>query len=87
MEVAFRPERVTLSENVPAQDATINHLRARIAEVVYLGARTEFRLETEGGQAIWVEAPNDRAHARLRVGTNVHASIAAIDCRIISKGE
>jgi spermidine/putrescine ABC transporter ATP-binding subunit len=83
MEVAFRPERVTLSEIEPAQDATINCMRARITEAVYLGARSEFRLETAGGQAIWVEAPNDRAHARLRVGANIHASIAASDCRII----
>jgi spermidine/putrescine ABC transporter ATP-binding subunit len=84
VDVAFRPERVLLYPAPPALDAPATVLSTRVVGMVYLGARTELRLATEGGQTLLVDAPNDRQHARYGVGTPVHAVIRADDCRVLA---
>jgi spermidine/putrescine ABC transporter ATP-binding subunit len=82
VDVAFRPERVALHERAAACDRAQALVPARVAEAVYLGARSEIRLEA-GGRSILVETPNLREHARLQPGAMVHAAIAAEDCRVL----
>jgi spermidine/putrescine transport system ATP-binding protein len=58
VEVAVRPEKMVLraEQDPPPPDRCA--LRARVTEVVYLGTSTQFRMLTDGGQAVTVYRQN-----------------------------
>src|SRR5512133_1693041 len=58
VELAVRPEKMVLraEQDPPPPDRCA--LRARVTEVVYLGTSTQFRMLTDGGQAVTVYRQN-----------------------------
>ena len=82
--VAIRPERVMLvAEDAPGAPGHLL-LRGRVLEVVYLGARSEIRLEAEGGQTLLVDASLRHDGDAPRAGASVTAMIAYRDCRVLA---
>jgi spermidine/putrescine transport system ATP-binding protein len=61
VELAVRPEKVVLraEQDPPPPDRCA--LRARVTEVVYLGTSTQYRMLTDGGQAVSVYRQNTSA--------------------------
>ena len=61
--VALRPEKIRIEAAAPA-DSADNHFRGTVAELLYMGDVTVYRIDTPGGQkleALLANSANDRA--------------------------
>ena len=76
--LAFRPERSTLVAR-PKDDAALE-LAGTVRQHVYLGTRTEVRVELTGGASCVVELANGRGCAPPAIGSAVTVRIDSIDC-------
>jgi spermidine/putrescine transport system ATP-binding protein len=73
--VALRPEKIRISPSAPT-DTPDNHFRGKVADLLYMGDVTVYRVETAGGtliEALLANSQSGRAKF-FEVGDNVETS-------------
>jgi ABC-type Fe3+/spermidine/putrescine transport system ATPase subunit len=82
--VGVRPEKLQLSAPDAGAASTPNRVSARVATVVYLGATTEYGLETDWGGALKAVAQSTGGELRLVPGDDVVAQWRSDHCFALS---
>jgi putative spermidine/putrescine transport system ATP-binding protein len=77
--LSVRPERIDIN---PAAAADVT-LKARIAELIYLGDHIRARLEVAGHDDFIVKVPNKAGHEHVAEGNEVSIGWKAADCRAL----
>jgi ABC-type Fe3+/spermidine/putrescine transport system ATPase subunit len=81
--LAVRPERIALSASAPEPVPGVTTLSGRIATVVYVGSRSELRIEVSGDQPVIAETTDPPGSGLATVGAMVFLTIRAEDCRAL----
>jgi putative spermidine/putrescine transport system ATP-binding protein len=82
--LSVRPERVEIN---PANQSSDVVLKARIAELIYLGDHIRARLEVAGDDNFIVKVPNKGAAGGVSQGREVNVGWKAADCRALDYAE